>query len=325
VTDDPSDAWLFTEGAVGMENQCVGLAERLGLRYSAYRVTVNPPWRWIAPHFVGNPFLHLKAGSDRPIPPWPKLVIGCGRQSVPYTVIVRQMSQGATAAVQIQSPRLPLNLFDLIFAPEHDGLTGVNVLPVLGSLGRVSKQSLTKARDHFAPLLSTVRAPRLAVLIGGPSKSHRFGLTEAENIGRTLRHLARGHGLMITLSRRSGPDIRSAILNQMGPTDAYVWDDTGENPYLGLLAWADAVLATADSVNMVCEAGVTGKPVHVLELPGGTAKFTRFFDGLMARGVARPFRGTIEDWTYEPLDETGRAAEAVRQLLAKRGTPLPSP
>jgi hypothetical protein len=82
-----------------------------------------------------------------------------------------------------------------------------------------------------------------------------------------------------------------------------------------MLAWADAFLVTGDSVNMICEAAGTGKPVHVLPLPGGRERSRIFHELLRERGITRPFSGTIESWTYPPLDETARAAAYLKQLL----------
>src|SRR3546814_939157 len=87
---------------------------------------------------------------------------------------------------------------------------------------------------------------------------------------------------------------------------AEIWDGDGENPYFGILALADHVVVTGDSVNMVSEAASTGKPEHVVHLQGSFAKVTRFHEALVAAGIPRPFTGTLEAWSYAPLDETSR-------------------
>ena len=68
-----------------------------------------------------------------------------------------------------------------------------------------------------------------------------------------------------------------------------------------MLALADAFVVTGDSVNMVCEAATTGKPVHVVDLKGGSAKFARFHESLRAAGITRPFQGRLERWSYAAL------------------------
>jgi len=78
-----------------------------------------------------------------------------------------------------------------------------------------------------------------------------------------------------------------------------------------LLAHADAILATEDSVSMVSEACATGKPVYSVPLEGRSERIARFLGGLEADGIARPFAGRLESWRYEPPDDTARAAAAI--------------
>jgi mitochondrial fission protein ELM1 len=317
VTADLAETcWIMTQGAAGMENQCLGLAERLSLPIRTFRLRVAQPWRWLAPISVGSPFSHL-AKSEKPAPPWPRLLIGCGRQSIAFSRAVKRAGGGRTITVQCQHPRVDVRAFDLVIPPEHDGLTGANVFPILGSPNRITPKRLATAREEWADFGALV-APRLAVLIGGKSRAYRFGPAEAHALGGHLRRLSRTHSLMITVSRRTGATAEAILRGALDDTDAYFWDGEGDNPYPGILAWADAILTTADSVNMACEAGATGKPVHIYRLPGGGGKFARFHAALEARGVSRPFTAQTEQWTYEPLDETGRAAERIRALLDER-------
>src|SRR5690606_3575499 len=105
-----------------------------------------------------------------------------------------------------------------------------------------------------------------------------------------------------------------------------IWDGTGANPYFAFLHFADHVLVTEDSANMAAEAASTGKPVHILPMvplkPAG--KFARLHADLRARGAARPFDGSLKAWSYEPLNETERAARAVLQARAARIAPSAS-
>ena len=86
-----------------------------------------------------------------------------------------------------------------------------------------------------------------------------------------------------------------------------------------MLALADYLLVTCDSVNMVSEAATTGKPVQVIALPGGSAKFNRFHQALQDDGITRPFKGALEQWSYTPLNDMELVAARVRALLQERG------
>jgi mitochondrial fission protein ELM1 len=155
------------------------------------------------------------------------------------------------------------------------------------------------------------------VLLGGPSAAARFGGGTAGRLVEALQGLAeRGHGLMVTPSRRTPEGLVARLRDRLGER-ALVWDRTGENPYPGILGLADAVLVTQDSVNMASEAASTGKPVHVFALNRVSAKLRAFHAALEARGAARRFEGAIETWDYPPLAEADRvAAEIDARLLA---------
>jgi mitochondrial fission protein ELM1 len=119
---------------------------------------------------------------------------------------------------------------------------------------------------------------------------------------------------MVTFSRRTGAEMEGIIRTALAGTDAVIWNGAGPNPYFAYLALADVILATEDSASMVSEAATTGKPIYTLPLHGGSPKFTRFHDAMRARGITRPYAGTIENWTYSPFDETVRVAEVVKRL-----------
>jgi hypothetical protein len=65
---------------------------------------------------------------------------------------------------------------------------------------------------------------------------------------------------------------------------------------------------------MVSEACFTGKPVHVVELQGGSKKFLRFHETMRQGGYTRPFKGVLEHWTYPPLDDVG---DVARQIVTR--------
>jgi mitochondrial fission protein ELM1 len=307
--------WVISNGTPGMENQALGLAERINLPIAVKRVRLTWPWSQIAPFSPGAPFGRQTPDSDVLAPPWPRLAIGVGRQSIPFMRAIKHASP-ATITVQCQDPRTDLSQFDLVVPPEHDGLTGLNVFPILGSPHRITPEKLAEATVHFAPRFEKLCAPRLAVLIGGKNRAYDFGTETVQRLTSTLADLSRNFGLMVSTSRRTGLANTTLIESALAGTGADLWKGGGgENPYLGVLAWADAFLITADSVNMASEAAATGKPVHIFTLPCRSTKFDSFHHALAARGISRVFDGHIGDWTYVPLDETGRAAKRVRELL----------
>ena len=310
--------WVVTDGKAGMEIQCLGLAEALGLKPEVKRVSVGKPWRWLPAGLIRDPLGSLGPKGDRLAPPWPDLWIASGRQTVPLTRDLRKLSGGRCFTVQIQNPAIDPAAIDLIVTPEHDRLRADNVLTTRGSLGRVTPQRLAEAAARFAPRYAQLPERRIAVLLGGDNKVFRLDAATMTQLTERLAKLARdGWGLMITPSRRTGARNEEILRRGLAGLPAEIWDGQGENPYFGILGLADHVVVTGDSVNMVSEAASSGKPVHVAQLRGGSAKFARFHAAMQAAGISRPFTGDLAEWSYTPLDETRRiAAEIRRRLLA---------
>jgi uncharacterized protein len=311
--------WVVTDGKAGMENQCVGLARALGIEPVVKRVRLRTPWRQLTPYLkLGSRFAAGPAG-DPIAPPWPDLLIASGRSSIAPSLAARRLSGGRTFTVQIQDPQIASRWFDLVVVPRHDRIRGDNVVATRGALHHVTPEALTAAAERFAPALSGLPHPRVAVLIGGDNGVYRLTPPIMETLAGRLAELSRnGAGLMVTPSRRTGAANEAVLRAKLAGLPAVVWDGKGENPYFAYLGLADHVVVTCDSVSMVSEAASTGKPVHVIELEGGSPKFSNFHAALRAEGVTRPFDGTLESWSYAPLDDTTVVAAEIRRRLAAK-------
>lgn len=317
--------WVVTDGKIGMESQCVGLAEALGLVPEVRRVATRAPWRWLPPAFWPVPLAALGSAGDRLVPPWPDLIIASGRQSVAPALAVKRASGGQVFLVQIQRPGVDPARFDLVVTPEHDRLTGGNVITTLGSMHRVSAERLAADARALGHTVAGLPRPLVAVLLGGPNKVYRWTDAVLDRLADDLGRLCReaGCGLAISASRRTGAEAYDRLRRRLSGLPAVFWSEGGgPNPYFAWLALADAIVVTADSVNMASEACSTGKPVFVAELAGGSDKFRRFHDQLAAKGMTRPFAGRLESWSYQPLDETSRVArEIARRYSARAAAP----
>jgi mitochondrial fission protein ELM1 len=159
--------------------------------------------------------------------------------------------------------------------------------------------------------------PILTVLLGGSNKAYRLTLRRLGEIADAIRNVLRqtGGSALVTPSRRTGETGLRLVQDRLVGLPAQIWDGRGDNPYFTFLALADAFLVTADSVSMISEAAATGKPIHLLDLDGGNAKFARFHQLMRQAGITRPFAGRIESWSYPVLDETARAGAAVRAFV----------
>lgn len=324
----PLSIWVVSDGRTGMENQALGLAEAVQRLFPSRIAVKRVRWRMdfdkLPSALKASWMLDLSSDPTEPAAgeAWPDLWIATGRATLPLSARVRGRSGGKTFVVQTQDPRWRAAAYDLIVAPAHDGLTGPNVLSVTGSPHRVTAERLAEEAAAFADRLEPLPRPRVAVLIGGRSKA--FDLTEAhaaelaDRIAGAVE--AAGGSLMLTFSRRTPEGAKAAMAARLAHLPGMIWDGEGANPYFAFLRFADHILVTEDSANMAAEAASTGKPVHVLPMVALKAgdKFARLHADLRERSAARPFDGTLEGWTYEPLAETERAAAEVLKRM-KRG------
>ncbi len=315
MTGDPV-VWTLHDGKIGMISQVTGLAEALGWPFTAKQLAIRAPWRHLPPQLWASPLKALAPEGDQLLPPWPDLIIACGRNTVAPARTVKRASGGKTCWVQIQDPRFARQDVDLMVVPGHDPVDGSTVLRTLGAVHRVTPARLAAAVPRFAPLFAGLPRPLVAVLIGGNNKVYRLTDERYAALADQLARLARaGFGLAITPSRRTGAEGERLLRERLAGLPAVIWDGSGDNPYFAMLGLADAIIVTADSVSMISEAAATGKPVHVVDLEGGSRKFALFHKAMTDAGITRPFTGTIERWRYHPPDDTVRAAARIREIM----------
>ncbi len=316
---DLSATWILHDSHAGTRRQAAALAHALALPWREWVLRPRAPARWLAPRIVssaaagfGDDF--AAALRDQP----PGLAIGCGRQAALATRHAR--AAGATT-VQILDPRIDPRHWDWVIAPEHDGLVGDNVLTLCGSLHPVNATWLQQARERF-PAIGRLPGPRTAVLLGGPTRAVRFDRSAFEVMMAKLEYwLAQGGGsLLICGSRRTPPEVRTLARTRYAADSGLVWLDEsdGDNPYAGALAWADRIVASPDSVNMISEACATPVPVYVAEPGRATGRVRRYLDDLLRRGRIRAQAREPEPFTAAPLVETARIAALVRERLRPR-------
>jgi mitochondrial fission protein ELM1 len=299
-----------------MESQCVGLAEAVGLRCEKRRLKrPSAPLSHLPPRFWPRP---LKSAEDGMLsPPWPDVVISSGRGSVAAALAVRKASGGKIFSVHIQTPYVPSSRFDLVVIPRHDSLRGENILVTRTALHGVTKAKLAEAADVFRTSLAHLPRPLTAVLVGGSNKAQDCTPHVIHRMADQLIDAvhASGGSLAVTPSRRTGKENAKILKERLAEVPLFFWEGTGDNPYVGLLALADAIVVTSDSVSMVSEACSTGKPVHIFSFGNEQEKLRQFHQGLMDAGVTRSFASRIETWHYDPPNDTERIANVVRERL----------
>lgn len=311
-----TDAWILSDGRAGNARQARALAAALGLQAQEWTLDARPPWRWLSPRKAPGAIHAFGAAFATGLAKAPPLAIGCGRQAALATRVLRE--HGARV-VQILDPRLAPDHWDVVVAPEHDGLHGANVITLQGSLHPVDDLWLAAARQQFAAF-GDLPQPRTALLLGGTSAHATLPEKPLEGwVGWLAAQLAQeGGSVLATASRRTPDSARQLLRERLAGIPGLVWRDErdGPNPYPGLLGWADRIVCTADSVNMLSEAAATNVPVFVLGAEWVRGRPRQFVDGLIRSGRVRPCTEGLEAFPVAALRETARVADAVRARLA---------
>jgi mitochondrial fission protein ELM1 len=306
------DARIVCTDLAGLRAQALGLAEAAGLTPDVRTLIFSPSWRRLSPGLWPNARWAVGEGAfAAPVPP---LVIGCGGAGARVAAALRGPG---VAAVAIQHPRMRLSKFDLVLAARHDGISGPNVIITRTALHRATPARLAAEKALWAPAFAGRNRPLVALLLGGSNGRYRFEAPQALELAVQLDAMLRdtGAGLVVTPSRRTASEVVAILRDVLTPRGAWIWDGAGDNPYFGMLACADAIIATADSVSMVSEAVATAAPVYLVRLPGKSARIGAFMDALVADGRVRNFAGRLELWDTAPMDDTGFAGAEMRRRL----------
>ncbi|RLS58469.1 MAG: hypothetical protein DWH91_02325 [Planctomycetota bacterium] len=330
VVTDSSDfsahpAWkavAFTDGGAGMISQVRGLMAASGAIGELRQAPLCRPWKWLWPGMIPTaPWVFCDPGTVHCEEP-PDLVITCGRQSIMASLLLKRYFGSRVLTVHTQDPRIAPERFDLVACPLHDGLVGPQVIGTLGALHHLTPTLLSEqASEGRRAGLEKLTQPFALVLLGGPTRNYAFTNEELAAFQQRLDlAIARGHQqLAILPSKRTPARWIDQFVARYG-REQFVWPRTGENPYLPALALASHVIVTCDSVNMISEAATTTRPVYVEHLiERRTARrFRSFHQSFELAGITRPFRGTLESWTYRPPQATEQVAQIIRERLLTR-------
>ena len=320
MTPYPSTIWALALPEAGFRSQVIGLAEALHQPFILKNVNLKKPWSLIPVRFCPFSLMGLDAASDMLTPPWPDLVISCGRRTIPLALAIKRASGNKTLAVHIQDPKSATPLFDLVIPMTHDGAKGTNVMQVDTALHRITEEKLSEAASYWAHSFSALQRPLVGVILGGSNRTYRFTKDVAERMITLLDqlHSSTGAYFYIAASRRTD-DEALHVFDRFSKTASHIrfWKGEEENPYLGILALSDALIVTEDSVSMISEALSTGNPVATFPLAGVSTRHGLFIENLLNNGAVTRFDGTMPKAVSARIpNATTIAANAVRQLLA---------
>ena len=318
-------AWLITDNKAGMIVQCRGVADALHLDYVHKQVDPKGLQRLLSPWLHPAKSEHFGENGSAFAPPWPDIAIATGRLSIPYIRALSRWAGARTFTVVLQDPRTGLRTADMIWVPEHDLLRGPNVITTLTAPHSFSQDRLSELRKAMPGEIAALPRPRVAVLLGGPTRAYRYAEADLDRFGRALASVAAlNPSFLVTPSRRTPMELTNVADVATRSRPRLLWAGGGENPYPSFLAHADVLIVTADSINMTSEACATGRPVYVFEA-NLSNKHARFHLALRRYGATRSLPdglSHLEQWTYTPLHAAPQIAAEIARRWRQPGSGL---
>jgi mitochondrial fission protein ELM1 len=302
---------LLTEGMHGMISQVEGLAKALDLDFTHHKVELNSFWKLSPPKFTPvsqKVFKKINAIEF-------DIIISCGRKSVIPSIYLKKNSKKNIINIHIQDPKVSLDNFNFIIAPEHDGLKGSNVFLSKGSIHYLTKKEIEDNKNYLKDHLEENK-DYFTLILGGPTK--HYSLENIKNILEKFKKLLITNNLqgIVVPSMRTPNNIISFTKEFLG-NENLVIEKVDKKAYLSALGVAKFISVTCDSTSMISEAALTGKPLYIAEIPAkkNDYRFKKFRDLFSRLNITKNLNQKLETWHYESLNETIRIADEIKKKI----------
>jgi len=300
---------LLTEGMHGMISQVEGLAKGLDIDFIHEKIELNNFWKLFPPKFtpINSSVFKNKIETNFDI------IISCGRKSVIPSIYLKKKFRNKVMSVHIQDPKVSLNNFDYIIAPEHDGLIGKNVLLTKGAIHYITEDDLIKNQSYLKPKINKEKV--VTMIVGGPNKYYDFNKNTLENIFLNIQNnfIDKGYQLIFIPSMRTPINIIEKASNFFDKKQIII-KNIDKKAYLSSMRLADHIVVTCDSTSMISEAAMTGKPIYVAQMPTirRNYRFQNFYKLFKSLNIIRDLEKTIDNWNYTKLNETDRISKYLK-------------
>ena len=319
--------WVLLGSHTGDNNQVLALARALGTPFETVQLHYNL-LRKLGPGLLGTSLAAVARDSMVLLqPPWPDLVIGIGRRSVPVARWIKRKSGGRAKLVRLGDPRHDPALFDLVLTTPQYRVTGASNVVQLPLALSPYREPVAAEPDEVTWLEACER-PHLLLAVGGETRNWRLPIDQVSESARRLAERAGSGCLTIATSARTGGQLKQAVRDFCEVNRRCRLVEGSRPRFSVLLADADECFVTADSVSMLSEAILAGKPVGMVPVeltPAGRWRLgsrtgeghrdlRRFWERLeqddLVGTIGAPLRGRVKN----PIDI---ATRAVRDLLAR--------
>ena len=306
---------LLTEGMHGMISQVEGLAKALDLDFIHEKIELNNIWTMIPPKLTPVQDFVFKNEIKENF----NIVISCGRKSVIPSIYLKKKLKNKIINIHIQNPKVSLNNFDFIVAPEHDQLSGRNVLTTKGAIHYLRPNELKENENYLKTKLKNKKV--ISLIVGGPNKYYNYDDRSINELFKSIEEnfLKNGYQLIFIPSIRT-PQLIINKAKDFFKGDQIIIENVDKRAYLSSLQLADHIIVTCDSTSMISEAAITGKPIYVAQFPAikNDHRFKKFFKLFKSLNIIRdlmPVKFMLDKWNYEKLNETDRISSIINKKI----------
>ncbi len=309
-------ALLLTQGMHGMVSQAEGLAKALKLNFKHQNIKLKPFWNFLPPKLtpISENLLTEKFVCDS------KIIISCGRKSVIPSIALKKRLGKNIFNIHIQDPKVSLKHFDLIICPEHDKIEGNNVLTTRGSIHYLTKKEINENSKYLQ--IDEKKKETVAFIIGGPNKYYDYSDEQIHFLFNKVKKVFTPdkYKIVVIPSFRTPENVIKKAYDTFS-INHLVIKRIDKKAYLSSLAIADYIIVTCDSTSMISEAAVTGKPLYMgmMKPKRNIRRFNNFYSQFKELGIVKELRDTIDNWSYDKLDEVNRIAPIIKEKMKKNG------
>ncbi|MDC3243399.1 mitochondrial fission ELM1 family protein [Candidatus Pelagibacter sp.] len=304
---------LLTEGMHGMISQVEGLAKALDLDFIHEKIEINNFWKLFPPKVtpVQDFVFKNKINSQFDV------VISCGRKSVIPSIYLKKKFKNKIISIHIQEPKVSLNNFDFVVAPEHDGLKGNNVLTSKGAIHYLTNDELDQNENYLKTRINSQKKI-VTLILGGPTRYYDYNNKVIDGIFSKIEQnfLKNNYQVIIVPSMRTPQNLVERAENYFDK-DQIIIPNVDKKAYLSSLKISDHIIVTCDSTSMISEAAITGKPIYVAQMPAikNNQRFKSFFNLFESLNIIKELNNSVESWTYTKLNETNKIAEQISEKI----------
>ena len=305
---------LLTEGLHGMISQVEGLAKALDLDYFHEKIELNTPWNLVPPSLTPSKKFIFKNQISKEY----DVIISCGRKSVIPSIVLKKNCNKKVINIHIQNPKVSLQNFDFVVAPDHDSIDGPNVLISKGAIHYLTIDEINNAKDYLVNKIEKGKDV-ITLILGGPTKYYNYSKEHITQIFSKINKqiLEKNLQLIIIPSNRT-PEKIIQFAKEYFNKNSLIIDTVDKQAYLSSLSLAKYVVVTCDSSSMISEAALTGKPIYVAMIPATRSdkRFQKFRNLLESMNIIRKLEDEMHTWSYDKLDETNRIARLIKEKLS---------